>query len=77
MEEKFSFIDENGNEVIADVITNTTLNGRDYVIYAIDKDDDNVDLLATRFVKSSSSYVDLDESDSKSQIFEFIQSLMQ
>lgn len=79
METRLNFIDEEGKERSAEIIFQTTLNGRNYVIYALDKDAENVDLLAARIIKNQDgtiSYVDLDENDNKEQINELIQSLI-
>ncbi len=78
--DKLEFINENGEEVSADIVFQTNLNGRDYVIYALDKDEENVDLLAARMINNPDgtvSYVDLDEYDDKQQLNGIIQSLIE
>ena len=78
--DRLKFINENGEEVNAEIIFQTDLNGRDYIIYALDKDADNVDLLAARVVKNEDGterYVDLDENDDKQQLNAVIQSLLE
>ena len=71
--DRLNFINENGEEVNAEIIFQTDLNGRDYIIYALDKDADNVDLLAARVVKNE----DGTERYDKQQLNAVIQSLLE
>ena len=56
MDDKFKVVDENGLEHDAEVITAFTYKDRDYLIYSVDSDAENSNILVSRLVKDSEGY---------------------
>ena len=50
---KFTVIDENNVERVANVITVVEIEGIEYIVYSIDTDSENCDVLVSRLVKNS------------------------
>lgn len=50
---KFTVIDENNVERVANVITVVEIEGIEYIVYSIDTDNENCDVLVSRLVKNS------------------------
>ena len=56
MDDKFKVEDENGIEHDAEVITAFTYKERDYLVYSVDADEENSNILVSRLVKDSEGY---------------------
>ena len=50
---KFTVINENNVERVANVITVVEIEGIEYIVYSIDTDSENCDVLVSRLVKNS------------------------
>lgn len=50
---KFTVIDENNVERVANVITVVEIEGIEYIVYSIDTDSENCDIFVSRLVKNS------------------------
>lgn len=56
MDDNFKVVDENGIEHTAEVITAFSYKEKEYLIYSIDKDEENANILVSRLVKDSEGY---------------------
>lgn len=56
MDDKFKVVDENGLEHDADVITAFTYKDKDYLVYSVDSDAENSNILVSRLVKDNEGY---------------------
>lgn len=56
MNNKFKVIDENNNEKEAEIITVFEHNNKEYVIYSINKDNENVDICVSKLEKDKEGY---------------------
>lgn len=56
MDDKFKVVDENGLEHDAEVITAFTYKDKDYLVYSVDSDAENSNILVSRLVKDSEGY---------------------
>lgn len=56
MNNKFKVIDENNNEKEAEIITIFEHNNKEYVIYSINKDNENVDICVSKLEKDKEGY---------------------
>ena len=56
MDDKFKVVDENGIEHDAEVITAFTYKDKDYLVYSVDSDEKNSNILVSRLVKDSEGY---------------------
>lgn len=56
MDDKFKVVDENGIEHDAEVITAFTYKDKDYLVYSVDSDEENSNILVSRLVKDSEGY---------------------
>ena len=79
MEKEIRFVDENNNEVVGEIIFQANIAGRDYAVVSVEKDAENVDLLAFRVTRNPDGtvgYSDLDETDDRAKINEVINNLI-
>ena len=77
--EKFTIIDEFDKEREAEIITVLESEGREYVVYSIDKDEDNCDVLVSRLVKNSDgteSVEDITDEEERTRIHELVNELL-
>ena len=66
MDNKVKVIDENNNELEAEIITVFDYKEKEYVIYAINKDEENADICVSLLEKDSNNYpIFKDINDSK------------
>lgn len=56
MDDKFKVVDENGIEHDAEVITAFTYKDKDYLVYSVDGDEENSNILVSRLVKDNEGY---------------------
>ena len=56
MDNKFKVIDENNNELEAEIITVFDYKEKEYVIYAINKEEENADICVSLLEKDSNNY---------------------
>ena len=71
MDNKFKVIDENNNELEAEIITVFDYKEKEYVIYAINKEEENADICVSLLEKDSNNYPifkDINDSKEKEEI---------
>lgn len=56
MNNKFKVINENNNEIEAEIITVFNYKDKEYVIYSINNDNDKVDICVSRLEKDEKGY---------------------
>ena len=56
MNNKFKVINENNNEIEAEIITVFNYKDKEYVIYSINNDNDKVDICVSRLEKKKKGY---------------------
>lgn len=80
MDNKFKVIDENNNELEAEIITVFDYKEKEYVIYSIDKDEDNVDICVSLLEKDSNNYPifkDITDSKEKKEIDRVVKEIIE
>lgn len=63
MDEKFKVVDENGIEHAAEVVTAFSYKEKEYLIYSIDRDEENANILVSRLVKDEEGYDMIEDID--------------
>lgn len=81
MEEKETFImkDENGNEKEAEIITVIEIDNKEYVIYAVNKNEESDNIFASRIIKDENGnnvIKTIDNQEEKEKVFEIIKELL-
>lgn len=81
MEEKETFImkDENGNEKEAEIITVIEIDNKEYVIYAVNKNEESDNIFASRIIKDENGnnvIKSIENQEEKEKIFEIIKELL-
>lgn len=81
MEEKETFImkDENGNEKEAEIITVIEIDNKEYVIYAVNKNEESDNIFASRIIKDENGnnvIKSIDNQEEKEKVFEIIKELL-
>ena len=56
MDDKFKVIDENNIEHTAEVITAFSYKEKEYLVYSVDEDEENSNILVSRLIKDSEGY---------------------
>ena len=56
MDDKFKVIDENNIEHNAEVITAFSYKEKEYLVYSVDKDEENSNIFVSRLVKDNEGY---------------------
>ncbi|MGM9875997.1 MAG: DUF1292 domain-containing protein [Bacilli bacterium] len=56
MDDKFKVIDENNIEHTAEVITAFSYKEKEYLVYSVDKDEENSNIFVSRLVKDNEGY---------------------
>lgn len=56
MDDKFKVLDENNIEHTAEVITAFSYKEKEYLVYSVDKDEENSNIFVSRLVKDSEGY---------------------
>ena len=81
MEEKETFImiDENGNEKEAEIITIIEIDNKEYVIYAVNKNEESDNIFASRKIKDENGndvIKSIENQEEKNKVFEIIKELL-
>ena len=81
MEEKETFImiDENGNEKEAEIITIIEIDNKEYVIYAVNKNEESDNIFASRIIKDENGndvIKSIENQQEKNKVFEIIKELL-
>lgn len=81
MEEKETFImiDENGNEKEAEIITIIEIDNKEYVIYAVNKNEESDNIFASRIIKDENGndvIKAIENQEEKNKVFEIIKELL-
>lgn len=81
MEEKETFImiDENGNEKEAEIITIIEIDNQEYVIYAVNKNEESDNIFASRIIKDENGndvIKSIENQEEKNKVFEIIKELL-
>ena len=81
MEEKETFImkDENGNEKEAEIITVIEIDNKEYVIYAVNKNEESDNIFASRIIKDENGInviKSIENQVEKEKVFEIIKELL-
>lgn len=81
MEEKETFImkDENGNEKEAEIITIIEIDNKEYVIYAVNKNEESDNIFASRIIKDENGndiIKSIENQEEKDKVFEIIKELL-
>ena len=77
--DKFKIIDENNVEREASVVTVFENNGIEYVIYSIDRDENDVNIFVSRLVKNENGktiIVDISDDAEKSRINDIVNDIV-
>jgi len=80
MDNKFKVIDENNNELEAEIITVFDYKEKEYVIYAINKDEENADICVSLLEKDSNNYPifkDINDSKEKGEIDKVVKEIIE
>lgn len=81
MEEKETFImiDENGNKKEAEIITIIEIDNKEYVIYAVNKNEESDNIFASRIIKDENGndvIKSIENQEEKNKVFEIIKELL-
>ena len=71
--------DENGNIKVAKVINTVNIDNQDYILYYIEKDNDNSELFASRVLvdkNNNTIFEDLKDNKEKAKIINYIQDIL-
>ena len=71
MDDKFKVVDENNLEHNAEVITAFTYKDKDYLVYSVDSDEENSNILVSRLVKKRRQNVK-NANQNQHQLFHFL-----
>ena len=77
---KAKVLDENGNTVEADVIDIIEVDGKEYLLYSVDVNEEECDLYINRIVKNSNGEDDIipiEDEEEKRRVFEILKDLME
>ena len=80
MDNKFKVIDENNNELEAEIITVFDYKEKEYVIYAINKEEENADICVSLLEKDSKIYPifkDINDSKEKEEIDKVVKEIIE
>lgn len=80
MDNKFKVIDENNNELEAEIITVFDYKEKEYVIYAINKDEENADICVSLLEEDSNNYPifkDINDSKEKEEIDKVVKEIIE
>lgn len=80
MDNKFKVIDENNNELEAEIITVFDYKEKEYVIYAINKDEENADICVSLLEKDSNNhpiFKDINDSKEKEEIDKVVKEIIE
>lgn len=80
MDNKFKVIDENNNELEAEIITVFDYKEKEYVIYEINKEEENADICVSLLEKDSNNYPifkDINDSKEKEEIDKVVKEIIE
>ena len=80
MDNKFKVIDENYKELEAEIITVFDYKEKEYVIYAINKEEENADICVSLLEKDSNNYPifkDINDSKEKEEIDKVVKEIIE
>ena len=80
MDNKFKVIDENNNELEEEIITVFDYKEKEYVIYAINKEEENADICVSLLEKDSNNYPifkDINDSKEKEEIDKVVKEIIE
>ena len=80
MDNKFKVIDENNNELEAEIITVFDYKEKESVIYAINKEEENADICVSLLEKDSNNYPifkDINDSKEKEEIDKVVKEIIE
>lgn len=75
----FTFVDENNETKNAEIITVVEIEGKEYVVYSVDTDLDNCDVLVSRLVKSedgSDMILDIEDEEERNKIHGIVKEIL-
>lgn len=70
MDDKFKVVNENGVESDAEIVTVFTYKERDYIVYTIDKNEEDTDVFVSRLVKDSEGYDEIQDIEDENERLE-------
>ena len=70
MDDKFKVVDENNLEHNAEVITAFTYKDKDYLVYSVDSDEENSNILVSRLVTDNEGYDVIEDIENDSERLE-------
>ncbi len=76
---KFTIIDEFDKEKEADIITVIESNDKKYLVYSLDTDEENCDVLVSRLIEhedGTDSIEDIDDDNEREQIHKLVDELL-
>ena len=79
VKETFIMIDENGNEKEAEIITIIEIDNKEYVIYAVNKNEESDNIFASRIIKDENGndvIKSIENQEEKNKVFEIIKELL-
>lgn len=77
--DNFTIIDENGKERIADIITVFSYHNNDYIVYSIEEDDENVNVLVSKLKKDNEGndyIIDIEDDTEREGIKKIVEELI-
>ena len=80
MNNKFKVINENNNEIEAEIITVFNYKDKEYVIYSINNDNDKVDICVSRLEEDKEGYsifTDITDDIEKKEIDDIVKELLE
>ncbi len=78
MDNRFKVIDEKGIERTADVVTAFTYNDKDYIVYCIERDEENTNIFVSYLVKDTEGYdtlKDIDDDKEREEVKKLVKTL--
>lgn len=75
----FTIVDENNETKTASLITVVEIEGREYVVYSIDSDLDNCDVMVSRLIKNadgSDSLEDIIDEEERKKIHSIVKEIL-
>ena len=67
MDDKFKVLDENNIEHTAEVITAFSYKEKEYLVYSVDEDEENSNILVSRLIKDSEGYDVIDDIEDEAE----------
>lgn len=77
--DNFTIIDENGKESVADIITVFSYHNNDYIVYSIEEDDENVNVLVSKLKRDNEGndyIIDIEDDTEREGIKKIVEELI-